>query len=112
MNRLVEIVLFVCFIILCSPNNIFAQNEKDTLTKNAIYVTGGTFGLWVTGNINYERLISANDSRFFKQFHLHADAGRFLTWGAEGYFVNAKAIALSGPKRSHLELGFGFAYFF
>jgi len=95
--------------------NIAKTQTQDSIVlapKNALYVSVGNMGLWMTANVNYERLLNIKNAKPFNKYYLHFGAGVFETWGISGSTAVLSFKWLRGQKNSHLELGLGVASLF
>ena len=91
-----------------------AQSNTDTLshqephrTENSIYATGGTLGLWFTGNFSYERWITQFGANNKNTLYARATYGGYVTWGVQGHQFGPGLTLLTGKKNSSLETGLG-----
>lgn len=107
--------IVILFYFILGFYNIASASEKDTLNpqaKNAIYGSVSTLGLWFTSSINYERHLFTTSNKLNVNYYLRVNYGGFSTWGASGPSTSLSLQGVLGKKKSHLELGLGFAGLF
>ena len=89
-----------------------AQDSLKTQLKNTIYASG-TLGWWFVASASYERRLFSTDNKFYANYYLRASYGGGNSWNTkssiEGPYGSLSLQGVFGPKKSHLELGLGFA---
>lgn len=92
--------------------NANGQDSLKSKPKNVIYANLGTFGLWFTAGINYERQLFSINNKFYSNYYIRSCTGAYTTWGAGGPFGSISLQGVWGKNNSHLELGLGLAALF
>jgi hypothetical protein len=86
--------------------------EAYTGKRNNIYGTAGFLGLWIVGEINYERLIMGHPEKFFNSLWFRVSGGGFAGWEISGPLGVTGVTLLTGKRNSHLEVNLGIAALF
>lgn len=101
-------------LILCSwSSTILAQDNSETIAKNAIYANGNASAVFLNSvNLHYNALIKQPEKGFFKRYFLNLGAGYFYnnsglgkTPTTEGVQGQAGLIGLTGRNKGHFEVG-------
>ncbi len=115
MKKSFYVLLLCIFLMNCT---ITAQSlENNTAAKNAVYANVGSFLLYNSASLVYNRLIWGPDKGFFKNYYLNLEAGYFgLNSGfapgpnTEGVVGNLGFIGLTGRNEKHFEIGLGISW--
>lgn len=114
--HLLKSILLSCFLLL--PGFTYAKKLPETPSKriappppskNIVYGSIGTAGLWFTGNVNYERAIELANKKPSIAYYGQTGIGYFVTWGGSGPTYTLAGKGILGKNNSHLELGLGIA---
>lgn len=114
MKRYRPITLIFSIVLFSSPL-IYSQEIKlDSVPGNKSVIHGAVGFVPIYGviNISYERKIAENTDRFLRSYWAKASAGLWGAWAVGGPVYSGGITALTGSKKSHLELNIGFALFY
>jgi len=114
-----KIILGLLLLTLLLNESLLAQkNTTNPPAKNVIYGCLGTFVLFYSAQITYDRLIASKPSGFFKSYYFTAKGGghTYLDFSGSksgtGLLTSIGATGLTGSGINHFEVGLGLGYFF
>lgn len=100
---------FITVVILsgaCHSQEVMTDNLPG-LKKNAINLTLGFGGLYLTGLCNYERMVYEIPRSFVSSLWLRAGLGPWLAWEEDGMNYFSSLMIMTGRNKSHFEFSAG-----
>jgi len=109
-------LLFLC-LCLIMVNSISAQEEslknaESLISKNAIYGSVGTAGVYFSATGYYERMFLGKNEKAKNAFFARAGYGGVASWGGNGSYLLVQGGILTNAKgKSHFEGALGLVFF-
>jgi hypothetical protein len=110
--KILFLLLNVLFISAAYSQNNEAATNSPSLKKNVVYGTIG-YGITIVANGNYERkLFESTEKKLINSIWWKVGYGVWVDFDLDdGSNITTGFTALTGSKKGHIELNFGFTHF-